>query len=576
MSTFTIPNSQKQIRQVNSGDVFGELHETFNIDLTSSQGKIKVSKKLAATLLEGVNIGTPNGVCDFIIWDGDYYAFTEDEVYTCSVQEDPTNPANWSEESEIGDLDINSSVAPFGGNLLISDNTDIARWTGSVYTGDWWTSTVSGPALTTGYPHVLETLRTAQETVFVTDKNIIRYYNVTSGHDSFTLQADLVASCLASSLSGSMWAGTYNETSGDAMVYELQQGETIATSAYPVNATAVLAIWTKNNIPYIVTERGEVQQFNGAGFSTIAEFPFKYTGRALDGIRSGLIQDSNRSRPIHPRGVRVHRDSVYINVNTLEAVARSGFASTNYPVDTRSHSGIWEFNHRTEVLNHRFSFAHEDEDYGDLVQEFAYPILIVDNDYTFLIAGGDNDTNSTTNIYLTNDDTPQGWFVTSEITSQTVADAYEAVYHKARTLGAGEEIVTQYRTTKRDTHYGEVSWADTTTFATTDDWSPVEVGDLVRVVKGKSAGNYANITEISSSSSTYTITVDKEIGEAGTSSFLYCDNFKKDPNAYTTADGEYKKIGGYGTSPWIQFAVFLKGDVEYRQFIAKGNSKVEM
>lgn len=577
MSNFTIPNSRGQIRQVNSGDLFGELNETFNIDLTTSEGKIKSSKKLAQVLRQGVNIGTPAGFGDILIWDGNYYILTEDEAYRCSVNNDPTVASNWNEVTAIGDLDINSNAVIFDGQMRISLNTDIARFNGSSsYADDWWTDDVSGTPLITGVPHVLEVVQSQKETIYVTDGSRIQYLEKDNTPKIVELDSNVTASCLAAGLSGAMWAGTYNETNGQAQVYEIYTGEIVGSTpvyrqAYPINASAVLAIWMRDNVPHIMTEKGEIQAFNGAGFAPVAEFPFKYSGKAINGVRPGQIQDSNRSRPVHPRGVRVHEDSAYISV-----VTKAEITETNYPTDVRSHSGVWEYNMKTGVLNHRFSFAHQTADYGDMMQEFAYPILIVDNDYTFMIAGGHDGINNEDNIYMTSADTPQAWFVTPEISSGTVADAYEAVYHKAKTLGATDEIVTQYRTRKRDTITGTLNWMDATTCTTTADWSDVLDGELIRIVSGKSAGNYANIVSISASALTYTIVVDQAIGETGTTSNAYCDNFTKDAGVYLAEDGEVKKLGGYGTNPWIQFAVFLKGHIEYRQFISKGNSKNEL
>ena len=81
MSTFTIPNSQGQIRVSNTSDIFGELSETFNIDLSSSLGKIKVGNKLARILTEGTHIGTPAGFVDILTWGSKHYILTEDKAY---------------------------------------------------------------------------------------------------------------------------------------------------------------------------------------------------------------------------------------------------------------------------------------------------------------------------------------------------------------------------------------------------------------------------------------------------------------------------------------------------------------
>lgn len=576
MSTFTIPNNQGQIRQVNDGVIFGEISESYNLDLSSSKGKIKVSNKLSSVLIEGTHIGTPAGFVDMLIWSSDYLVLTEDEVYSCSVNNDPTVPANWSEETAIGDLDLESTAVIFDGQMRISLDDDIARWNGSAsYATDWWTSDESGTTLTSGFPHVMEVVQSQKETLFVTDKNFVRYLEKGNTTKNVELDSNVVACCLSGGLSGAVWVGTYNEDVGDAYVYEIYAGEVVGSTpvyrqAYKIDARAVLAIWTKNNIPYIVTSNGDIQAFNGAGFQTVANFPFKFSERSLEGVLPGLVQGANRSRPIHPRGVKVQNNSAFININT-ESVEDA------YAVNTRTHSGIWEFDHTTNQITHRFGFAHASTQYGTSVQEFAYPILIVDNQYTFLMAGGYDSDGDKENVYMTDPDAVnQGYFVTPEITSGTIADAYEAVYHKAKTLGGSEEIVTQYRVSKRDTVYATANWTKTDTFVTTDDVSNIAVGDLIRVSHGYAGGDYANVTEISSSTNTYTVKVDREIGLAGEISYIFSDNFQKDPVAYTTEDGEWKRLGGYGTNPWIQFMVILKGDIEYRQFISKSNSKAEL
>src|SRR6056297_3104729 len=168
MSTFTIPNNRGEIRQPNTGDIFGELSETFNIDLTTNQGKIKVSNKLVPILKEGVDIGTPAGFVDMLIWDGNYYILTEDEGYSCSVNDDPTVAANWSETfTGSYDADISTTAVIFDGEMRIALDNNIAKWDGSSYANNWWTSDESGTALTGSainpVPHVLEVVQSGKE-----------------------------------------------------------------------------------------------------------------------------------------------------------------------------------------------------------------------------------------------------------------------------------------------------------------------------------------------------------------------------------------------------------------------------
>lgn len=576
MANFRIPNALGQIRQFNDGVLFGELSETFNVDLTSSRGKIKNSDRLDVVLDYDALGGSAANICDLIISDGFYFILTEDEVFRCSINNDPTDPSNWDETTSISDLDTNSTAVLFDGQMRISLDTDILAWDGSSSDNDWWTAVVGGDALQTGYPHVLEKVQSQKETLYVTDKEKVHYVEKGGTPKTVTLDSNVVSCCLAPGLSGAMWVGSYNEN-GKSYVYEIYTGEVVGSTsvyrqAYPIDAPAVLAIWMFNNTPHIVTSRGDIQRFNGAGFVTIASFPFRFKNRDINGINPGRIEADNHKRAVHPRGVKVHNDSVYININTKSE-------ENAYALDARSHSGVWEFDMTTEKLHHRFSFAHTATSNGTSAQVYAYPIMVINNEYTFLMAGGHELPNELPGggLYMTSDNSSnQSWFVTPELFSSSVTDAQEALYHKAKTLSDGEEIVTMYRNTTRDTVYGTVNWLSNTEFTTTDDWSAVKVGELVRISHGSNAGEYANIESITNSTNTTTIKLDRAIGTQGEVSYAYSDNFLKDSTTYTSENGEYQKLGGYGVNPWVQFAVFMKGNIEYRQFISKGTVKNEL
>jgi hypothetical protein len=519
-------------------------------------------------------MGDPGALLDLLIWDSRYILITEDELYTCSVNSDPTDSANWSKPSISEDFDFASTAVIFDGQLRVAINTNIARWNGSAsYAADWWTADISGTALTTSKPHVLHVHRGGQETLFVTDDNKVRYYNATAGHTTLTLQTDLVACCVDSGISA-IWVGTYNETSGNALVYEMYVGETVSSgvavsrNAYPVDGRAVLALWVKDNIPYIVTERGNIQAFNGAGFTTVAQFPFILSGRPLDGVRPGLIQDSSTSRPIHPRGVKTHNECTYMLVNTKSD-------TDAYTPNTRTHSGIWELNHATGVLSHRHAFADSATDYGAAVLDRSGPLLVVDNEYTFILAGANSSPTDAPGLYATTNETNQAWFVTPEIGSGTIQDSYQRVIHMAKTLGATDSINTLYRTRKRDTVRFTGNWLNTTTLTSTADLSDVQAGELVRISHGYAAGEWAAIESIQASALTYTVTLNRAIGLAGQTSYVYSDNFKLIDSPYTVADGEYKAVGVGAVNPWIQYMVVMKGPIEYRRFESIEGAKTQ-
>lgn len=572
MATFSIPNNTGGIRQDNRGDNRGELWETFNCDLASTIGKIKVSEKLTRVLTEETDFvvtSTAYQPLTFEIYDGNVYAISTGPAKKADADDDLSNSANWATETgiAINGLGSESDATVFDGKLIISQETDMTSWDGTTDVLTYWTSTLSGTALQNNFPHILHTHKGGQETLFVTDKNTVRYYNTTAGHSAVTLQDDLVACCVASGVNA-IWVGTYSSSGSSAYVYEIYIGETldstpVARNAYKVEGRAVLSIEVLDNVPYIVTEKGNLQAFNGAGFSTVASFPFVDTRDVLSNVDAGLVNAISYLRPVHPKGMKAYNNSIYININT---------AKTSGDFATRSPSGVWEYNRTTGQLTHRFSFTGAKE----CVRSGG--LLIVDNQYTFLtaIAEIEDDAANGISVFATSDTANKGYFITKEIDSNTVQDSWEAAYLKAKTLATGESIKLKYRTTKRDPIFADGALATSTTLNSTTDLSDVAVGDEVIVTTGSNAGKVAHITAIQASGSTYSLTLDTSLGTAGDQVRVEITNFKLHPEEYLPADGEYKRFGIGETSPWIQYKVYMDGAVELRQFLAKSNSKTEV
>ena len=141
-----------------------------------------------------------------------------------------------------------------------------------------------------------------KETLFVTDGNKARYYNTTAGHSTVTLSTSHTACCLATD-GFATWVGTYTNQD-TALVYEIYVGEELAGTqslrrSYPIDGRAVLSMDIIDTIPYIVTDRGNIQRFNGRGFVTVASFPFfQIRGVTLAGLEVGNINDENIARAI--------------------------------------------------------------------------------------------------------------------------------------------------------------------------------------------------------------------------------------------------------------------------------------
>jgi hypothetical protein len=586
MSTFYIPNNAGQIRQINQGDVYGELWSTFNIDLTSSPGKIKASKRLTS----GVSVAKMDNddVHAFQLYKGYLHAFAVGRRLFIEAGRNPRISGNWTSTTTALDIGDETDAIVFDGKLLVSTGTNIASTTdanGNTFDDDWWTAVVSGTALTGSRPHIMDVSRIGRETLFVTDGNLVRYYNTAAGHSTVTLATQLTACCLATDYAAT-WVGTYS-SDGNAYVYEIYVGETgdggtpIARNAYVIDGTAVLSMDVIEGVVYIVTDRGHVQVFNGRSFVTVASFPFASIGVTLAGMTIGNINTSNIERAIHPKGMRRYNRSLFININTTNQIIEDLAANPtddddifeNVIVNERSPSGVWEFNADTQVLNHRYSLTYDTSSKGYHKQLTSSPVLVVDNEYTRLLTAGRVETDETQIFVEDYENEPLSYFITPEIISDTIEEAWEKVVLKANRLVGSETIEVKYRKVKSSSYpeYAAISWLtpNTLTYVGT---LAAQVGDEVEVISGNGAGKVAHIVSISGSS-TLTVELDDSIGTANELATVRFDNWKKIDTSMIATTGEYKSFGVNETGPWIQFKVVMKGRVELRQFISKGNAK---
>lgn len=569
MSKFSIPNDAGQIRQVNQGDIFGELWGTKNIDLTSNPGKIKVSRKLKQVLAEpGTMVGKVQALLIYTNLDAaadrkHYYAFTSDRGYRCDIDSDPRVPGNWSEiASTAGDFSTSTDAVVFDGIIRISTSTNVARFNGGgSFATDWWTADIGGTALTANKPHTTHVHRGGQETFIITDGNLVRYYNATAGHTTLTLAKSLVANTLGSGVD-TIWVGTYAETSENAFVYEFAIGDTLPRNAYRINAQAVLSLDVLDNVPYIVTEKGEIQRFNGAGFEVVESFPFANSDKMLAGIKPGIVTFS--SPAIYPKGMRAKGSSLLINL-------ASSSATGSFPIDERSPSGVWEYNTITGVLNHRYSLATASTDVGYVRQNEAGPILPVGNDTVSILVGGGTEFDG---LYADTTETPEGYIVTPEYYGDSISQAWDKVVPVAHLNGG--TVTAKYRTSKRTSfplYINGVAWLSPTQFTTTSAITGIELGDEIEVISISGAGKLAHVTDITPGT-TNIITVDSAIGVTDGLSNIRVQNWKRLKDDY--ASGTFQSVGIGETNPFVQFKVQLSGTVELQKLLIKGNSKNEL
>lgn len=551
MATFRIPN-QGQIRQTGRGDVFGELWASRNVDLSESPGKLKLARPMKRVATDST-IGS-DSIVGLGVLNGSAYALTPGTLYRATGA---SGYETWASESTTPDRAEDMVV--FRGQLVMTTTDDLDAYDGSSFTSNWWTAR-GNPSLTSNnpvvaVPHIMEVVRIGAETLAVTDGNEVHAYTGAIGSGSGTsvtvdLDKSAVASCIKSAIR-KVWIGTYNKAGQEAHVYEWDGASTNYTQSFPVGAQAVLAMELVDDIPYIVTELGEVRRFNGVGFTTVASFPFA-TSPVFDGSAvSGSTQSNSLVRPVHPKGMKRQGGTLFIYATFR--------GPSDLPLDSRSLPGIWALDLATNSLTHRASPE------GGLLERVS-PIMLISSQHGRIMCGG-RDTSGENGIFLEDlgATANRGYAITTEFGSEAMQDSWHGMGISADVGGGSVRV--KYRTERVDGYPVTITgaWSSTSVIGSTDaDLALVKTRydagyrDEVEVIDGGGAGKLAHISKVEKSASTYTVTLDEAIGVAGETVTFYVDNWKASGKVQ---ESTFEKHGTAGeASSFAQYKVELRGD----------------
>lgn len=579
MSTFKMPN-QGKLRQLNLNDTSGELWSSWNVDLRTEPGKVKLARPLTKVM---TTANLSSDIVEALVYAdlanaaAGIYALTDTTLYFSS----DSNHTTWA--SVASATVANSTDATvFEGQLITTTDHDLDAWDGNTFTSDWWTG-ITGYSATYALPgtaqvgeptvpFIIENVKIGAETIVCTAGSSVHAYTGTIAGSGTLTTVDLddayVASCIKAGVR-KIFIGSISTTGEDAYVYEWDGASTNYTQAFPVNAKACLSMEVVDNTPVIITERGEIKMFNNIGFITVGQFPFALKPLFVD--TSAYTNPNNTNRSVHPKGMKAIGRNIYIMISPDD---------NDTPIDERSHAGVWVFNVDSKSLTHLCSQSNEE------VFNRTSPILILDNSAGRIFVGGDTITDG---VSLWKEDlaagsSQYGYFVTTELESNSVQDVFDEVIIKAL-LGDDDKIVVKYRTENDpDLPINATSaiWVDGTRFNTTTDLSDIKTRfdaghrDEIEIYAGHNAGRLAHITNIEFSGSTYQVTVDESLGAATETSRIRFDNWKKVPTEMVKANGEFLRVGIGATGTWAQFKVELRGKAglpEVREVIIKTNNK---
>lgn len=271
----TLPQGS-YFKQTNESDRAGELWATRNVVFDEagiarlSLRSVVIFSDLANNATEGLagdtNLGGAWGGIVVPYGDatgGSYYVHTDDNDFLVdqnmgsgAVTEDTGAPAS----SDQG------GVASWQGEVYVGGTTTVHSRT----SGGAWTSRITG--LTSGVARPLKVLNFVDNLAVGNGNKVQTYSTAHALQYTCTLPSNHEVTCIEST-NGDCFFGTKNYK-GKAMVARWGAAANAGPDdVYPIDATEVRSIRVIDGVPVITTNKGQMLQFNGSGFSTVASWP---------------------------------------------------------------------------------------------------------------------------------------------------------------------------------------------------------------------------------------------------------------------------------------------------------------
>lgn len=579
-------------KQENNGMLSGSIWYTRNIDFEKEKGRILPSSRVvpisdSVTDAELTEVpvgfaratGTISSLSSTRFWTiVDNYLFQGLNIWDMSRDDASTGvPMN----TDV--VQAKSDIITFNGKIYVASDNYLYKRTGTTYT-----------AVSSSLNNDRKLLTVYSDRLYIVDDNT-SVFSMTVGETisttgEYTLDIDTAAndnlfiSCIRAANNG-IWIGTYDYKGGRAKVFFWDGVTENIANSYKIDSIAVMSMTIKDDLPYILTAEGVLMTFNGSYFVEVGRLPMG------DSLNYRYDAYSSNDRWIHPNGMIVIKDQIYMAVN-------SRFADNADPqiVKPEFPSGIYCY-HKDFGIYHKYSLSSSIEsetdsgnyyDYGqvELKQIGAmYPLIKNDDDddyrdqseffvgYSFakdntteVFAIGTHDLNQT----LHSLNVPNvGVIATTKIQSEGALEMWENLWLHVKPMeNSTDKIVVKYRTQEYTPVEANITWVNTTSFTTTDaDFATIKTNHTagtdyeVEVLWGDGAGMLSHITAISENAGTYTVTVDEtHVGVTTNTAKIRVDRWiKVDTFTDTTASNPYKKFPISKPATWIQFKIMLVG-----------------
>lgn len=300
--TFIIPNQQtKKIRQLNSGELAGELFVTKNIDLTK-QGHIKLAHP-SVTIMSTDNDADMNQVDSMFkggseIFVNSKYPFSGNiglEVLA-SHKTDTNCPSPGVEEDGIF----------FNGKEVVTDGTQIFYHP----TFNTWTAvSLSSVGMSSSFPSCLDVF-VAFNSLLVGNGNKVFKVNSSWVVDTnpLVLPSDYNVTSICSN-NNTVYIATRHISNGEAKLFLWDGTSASHNGSFGVGTYEISSCKKYKSSCALITSRGQLLQFNGGGFTELGNLPVYYSDRDWGNSLNDHDNISNR-------GMVVDVDKIYLRFDS--------------------------------------------------------------------------------------------------------------------------------------------------------------------------------------------------------------------------------------------------------------------
>lgn len=531
------------VTQPNISELVGEIWGSYNLDMTSESGRIKIAprtKKISTDQDSGLSalVRPAKFLRTKARGSDEWWAICHQKLFYTNANIDPRTPfiADATANSPTTALDYEYSDADeFSGDLVVSLKTDVAKLSGGTWDNSWWVTTLSKRAMVTSIPHPVKTIF---NNLFLIADQVAANNEASKGEKAgqasihtidiasnvslnrLLFRKDLQVKFILSS-STEAWIGLDNIRGGKAEVAYWDGSSLNFNQNYKISdATLAGGVIDEDGICNVVDGKGRLLRFHGKGFKEVARLPItssKY-----------LRWSSGANNPMHRNGICL----VDGRINMLIA---AGVNTDSKGGIENMWAGIWEYDPNIGIY-HKYGITNTQSagvlDFGSPMIRRPGALVETSKNYGILMGGAevstDNDTILTNLVFcidnvdssgnISDNVLKTGNFITRKFTISSLEEHWQDMALKfQKLLNTTDKIYIKYRTDFKNYaggsnpgFYKSATWSTTTQFtvASNQTFSDVSVGDEVFITSGKGAGVCCKITAISLVSTTYTVTVD--------------------------------------------------------------------